>query len=70
MFKKIILVTVVLSLSFVLLACGAADEVDEADEITAENLPEKDWSEIEELAEGTEVNFYGWGGDERINTWI
>src|SRR6056297_1068068 len=31
---------------------------------------EKPYSEIEAAAEGSEVSFYMWGGDERINSWI
>ena len=31
---------------------------------------EKPYSEIETAAEGSEVRFYMWGGDERINSWI
>ena len=29
-----------------------------------------EWSEIEELARGSEVNFYMWGGSSGINKWI
>ena len=31
---------------------------------------EKPYSEVEAAAEGSEVRFYMWGGDERINSWI
>ncbi len=31
---------------------------------------EKPYSEIEAAAKGSEVTFYMWGGDERINSWI
>ncbi len=31
---------------------------------------EKNYGEIEEAARGTEVTFYMWGGDDRINAWI
>ena len=28
------------------------------------------WDKIEEAAKGTQVNFYMWGGDSRINSWV
>ena len=31
---------------------------------------EKPYAELEAAAEGSEVRFYMWGGDERINSWI
>jgi len=34
------------------------------------NLLEQNWADIEKLASGTTVNFYMWGGDERINGWV
>lgn len=34
------------------------------------NQPAGDWETILAAAQGTTVNFYMWGGDERINTWI
>jgi len=34
------------------------------------NVEEKTWEEIVKDARGTTVNFYGWGGDQRINQWI
>lgn len=35
-----------------------------------ENVLGKSWDVILKDAKGTTVNFYGWGGDERINKWI
>ena len=34
------------------------------------SIEDKDWNEISQMAQGTTVNFYGWGGDENINKWI
>ena len=34
------------------------------------NLEEMTWEEILEEAEGSEVRFYGWGGDQAINDWL
>jgi putative spermidine/putrescine transport system substrate-binding protein len=35
-----------------------------------ETLEELSWDEIVNLASGTKVTFYGWGGDENINRWL
>ncbi|WP_371723545.1 ABC transporter substrate-binding protein [Isachenkonia alkalipeptolytica] len=34
------------------------------------DLKTMSWEEILEEAEGTQVNFYGWGGDQAVNNWI
>jgi putative spermidine/putrescine transport system substrate-binding protein len=34
------------------------------------NVLNGDWNQILAEARGTTVNFYMWGGDERINTWV
>ncbi|MFS1515532.1 ABC transporter substrate-binding protein [Bacillus sp. SCS-151] len=36
----------------------------------AENLLQQEWKDIIELASGTEVNIFMWGGDEGINSYI
>ncbi len=38
--------------------------------VKQQNPLEKKWDAIEESAKGTTVNFYMWGGDERINSWV
>lgn len=40
------------------------------DNASGENVLTKDWESVLSSAKGTTVNFYGWGGDERINKWI
>lgn len=35
-----------------------------------ENLRERSFEEIEQLAQGTEVRFYMWGGSDTVNSWI
>jgi putative spermidine/putrescine transport system substrate-binding protein len=40
------------------------------DNAAAEDVLAKDWESILSTAKGTTVNFYGWGGDERINKWL
>ncbi|MCK8823840.1 ABC transporter substrate-binding protein [Fuchsiella alkaliacetigena] len=60
--KGLILVIVLLAF-LTLIACSAEEEV-------TEELLEEDWARIEELAQGSEVNFYMWGGDQRINQWV
>ncbi len=46
------------------------DEKLESSVITAENLTQMQWDDIVQSAKGTTVTFYGWGGDDKINTWI
>lgn len=62
--KKLILVFVLIISTFILSACGGDSAQEEI------NLLEGDWESIEELAQGQELNFYMWGGDERINQWV
>ena len=59
----IILTAVLIITAFLILGCGAEDE---------EILDPKSmtWNEILKEAEGTEVRFYGWGGDQAVNDWI
>lgn len=35
-----------------------------------ENILEKDWKAIMERADGTVINFYGWGGSQKTNEWL
>ncbi len=62
--KKLITCLLIVILMLNLVSCGPKQEQ------TKENALEKDWDVILKEAKGTTVNFYGWGGDERINKWI
>ncbi|RQD79446.1 MAG: ABC transporter substrate-binding protein [Halanaerobium sp. MSAO_Bac5] len=62
--KMLILLFVLIISTFILSACGGDSAQEEI------NLLEGDWESIEELAQGQELNFYMWGGDERINQWV
>ncbi|MFA6807642.1 MAG: ABC transporter substrate-binding protein [Eubacteriales bacterium] len=61
--KKII--AILMSILVLLAGCTGSNSVEQKD-----NTLEKDWDSILEEASGTTVNFYMWGGDERINTWV
>lgn len=61
--KKIELILLVLSLLIGITACSKG-------EIEEYNLSEKDWNTILKEARGTTVNFYGYGGDQKVNSWI
>ena len=61
--KKIFLFFMCTVLVLGLAACGQRN-VSETDVIS------KSWDDIIKDAKGTTVNFYGWGGDQRINSWI
>lgn len=63
--KKLLSKILVIMLSFTLIACSNGKPAEEKKEPTA-----KDWETIVKDSKGTTVNFYGWGGDEKINKWI
>ena len=65
--RKIFSLVLVVILSFSLIAC---QEKGQTNQVAYENVLEKNWDQIVETAKGKEVNFYGWGGDERINKWL
>ncbi|KXG73869.1 ABC transporter substrate-binding protein [Thermotalea metallivorans] len=62
--KKSILLFLALLLIINFAGCTSRDEKPTA-QITAE-----DWNSILEKAKGTTVNFYGWGGSQKVNEWI
>ncbi len=53
-------------MSILLAGCSSGAEAEK----TLEEVKALEWSEIEAMAEGTTVNFYGWGGDEKVNTYL
>ncbi len=59
-----LLLAVMMVLSFASCGGGAAEEATETD------LASMSWDQIEEQAKGTDVAFYGWGGDENRNNWL
>lgn len=61
--KKILILLLIGILTLNLVACNSKTKNDE-------DVLKKDWDEILESARGTTVNFYGWGGGQRINAWI
>ena len=66
--KKIIkvVVTSLLVLTFVL-SCSKKEISESASNKT---INYSDWNEVLNAANGTTVNFYGWGGSELVNNWI
>ncbi len=38
--------------------------------LTAADLATTDWEQVVEAAKGTTVTFYGWGGDDKVNSYI
>lgn len=61
--KKIIILVLLGLLIFNLAGCSTKD-------INQGNVLEKDFDELLKDSKGTTVTFYGWGGSEKINTWI
>ncbi len=66
--KKIYTLGVLLVFMMILGACQKEDE--EIMDVYVETTEELSYEEILEKAKGTTVSFYGWGGDENINTWL
>ncbi len=66
MVKKLFLMLLILVLALNFAACGQGDVAN----VKEEDILSKDWEEILEVARGTEVNFYGWGGSQRVNNWV
>jgi len=62
--KRFIALIMAAVLMLSLTACAKKDNP------VAEDVLAKDWQSILSAAKGTIVNFYGWGGDERINKWL
>jgi len=62
--KRFIALIMAAVLMLSLTACAKKDNP------VAEDVLAKDWQSILSAAKGTTVNFYGWGGDERINKWL
>ncbi|KUO58279.1 MAG: ABC transporter substrate-binding protein [Gracilibacter sp. BRH_c7a] len=63
MFKRYI--CIILALAVLISGCStSAKPAEQQDLLTS------DWETIVSTAEGTTVNFYMWGGDERINKWV
>lgn len=62
--KKLAIYFILLLFLFSLVGCSSNGQG------STKSLEEKTWKEIVETARGTTVNFYGWGGDQRVNQWI
>ena len=62
MSKRILIILLLLALSMILIACGK-----ERADASVESMT---YDEILKESEGTTVSFYGWGGDENINSWL
>lgn len=60
--KKIICVGLIVLLIVLNVGCSK--------EVVLINPIDNSWEDIENAAAGTEVNFYMWGGDTRINKWV
>ena len=70
--KKLLSIVLVLVMALSLAACGSGGSKPAEKESQGETAAseEKSWDEIVEAAKGTDVAFYGWGGDENRNNWL
>lgn len=57
-------------ISFVMITALILLNVSCSKEAALTNPIDNSWEEIEKAAVGTQVNFYMWGGDTRINNWV
>ena len=55
-----------------LAACGgnAEQSAKQEDKKTEKSVEEMSFDEMKEMAKGSTVTFYGWGGDEKLNEWL
>ncbi len=67
--KHIKIIAFLLITTLLLTSCTNSSNSAEVN-LTADMLAQSTWEEIEELAKGTTVTFYGWGGDDKVNKWI
>lgn len=63
--KKLLAMVLALTMIFTLSSCGGKETT-----ATIEDLSSMSWDDIVEQAKGTDVSFYGWGGDENRNNWL
>lgn len=55
----------------VLVGCQSPATSDQASsQQTNKNYAQMSFDELKQAADGTEVTFYGWGGDEQLNHWL
>lgn len=66
--KRILAVFMSLIMMFSLAACGTNADKESHEGITA--TEDMTFDELVELAKGTTVTFYGWGGDDNLNAWL
>ncbi len=63
--RKLLCLIILFLITVVTFGCDSEEE-----NIASQEILDNDWDQIENISEGTEVNFYMWGGDERINDWV
>ncbi|WP_427340242.1 ABC transporter substrate-binding protein [Caloranaerobacter sp. DY30410] len=61
--KKFLSILLILALVASLVGCSGNEKIEG-------NVLEKSWEDILAEAKGTTVNFYGWGGSQKVNNWI
>ena len=64
--KKLVALLLAAVMAFSLAACGSKTDTG----TSAADPADMSWDEILEASKGTDVKFYGWGGDENRNNWL
>ncbi|KPU27022.1 ABC transporter substrate-binding protein [Caloranaerobacter sp. TR13] len=61
--KKFLSILLILALAISVVGCSSNEKIEG-------NVLQKSWEDILAEAKGTTVNFYGWGGSQKVNNWI
>ena len=68
--KKLLVLLLAFAMVFSFAACGGSGSGGDEGSDASTDLSSASWDEIVEQAKGTDVAFYGWGGDENRNNWL
>ncbi|SHI53222.1 putative spermidine/putrescine transport system substrate-binding protein [Geosporobacter subterraneus DSM 17957] len=63
--KRILIFLLIGLLSISIIGCSSKVSTP-----VSKDVLDMEWSEVESAAKGSVVNFYGWGGDEKVNRWL
>lgn len=68
--KKLVSLLLAATMMVSLVACGGTETGQKSEPKAEKSVEEMSFDEMKEVAKGTTVTFYGWGGDEKLNQWL
>lgn len=69
--KRILAIMLAAAMTCSLIACGGGEKSNKADQAgSIADIDDMSFEELVELAKGSTVTFYGYGGDEKLNDWL